>query len=522
MTFQQRISSLLTKTFTLSLVSFSTFSLHSVAATLISDETVKKYAPLIKLHRNDSSMPTSVEKTLANATIKDEGGNIIFSQLDNITAHDLQPGDYIDINDDFRNGNPVINGVVKAPVYVRLMEDEGKPYTDIQYMLFYPYNGCAYLRVNYYVYARVSTHTRNVPVCNFGRHEGDWEHVTVRVDNQTQNAMGVFLSGHGKGNWYSYDNDPHLIKSDTHPVVYSALNSHANYAYEGTFTQADLGSAATAAGIALGSLTGNPITWVKQVDTTANSGTLTFENDPQRDTQPLWETWNQLEPITGEEPWTQLDLRWGEQMDNSGNVRVPNMEEAAESSLRTLANAAIRIGLVEDYINGIAPKTPTFQPSFNDDFGNLYLTSQHWGNKEGGSEFDDRNELWKTGTVKVEQLVLRAGRRIDQIGFVTRSSTDNTTKTLEHGGNGGRETILTLSDNEYITSAEIHIGKKDGKLRVFYAHFTTSKNNTLSGGRTTDQRYTTNAPAGYQIVGTYGRAGDELDQLGFVFAPIAQ
>jgi hypothetical protein len=90
---------------------------------------------------------------------------------------------------------------------------------DVQYWFFYPYNG------------RMGTPPFH------GEHEGDWEHVTVRVLGDGQLA-GVYCSAHyGEGRWYA---SAPLTLVDGHPVVYSARHSHASYPFAGKIPRGPL------------------------------------------------------------------------------------------------------------------------------------------------------------------------------------------------------------------------------------------------------------------------------------------
>lgn len=73
-----------------------------------------------------------------------------------------------------------------------------------------------------------------------GTHEGDWEHVTVRVSNwrnlASSKIVGVFFARHGKseGHWIQARSESPLINHYTvvdgsHVVVYSAWHTHASY-----------------------------------------------------------------------------------------------------------------------------------------------------------------------------------------------------------------------------------------------------------------------------------------------------
>jgi hypothetical protein len=86
-----------------------------------------------------------------------------------------------------------------------------------------------------------------------------------------------------------------------------------------------------------------------------------------------------------------------------------------------------------------------------------------------------------------------------------------------HGGTGGTASALTLGSGEYLTSAQLCEGVKDGHTRIFSTKFTTNLGRTLAGGTTTSDCVTRTAPAGTQIAGFHGRAGDEVDKIGFIY-----
>lgn len=147
--------------------------------------------------------------------------------------------------------------------------------------------------------------------------------------------------------------------------------------------------------------------------------------------------------------------------------------------------------------------------------------SNSWGHASRGSVFQDRDALPTDSLIRVKSVEIRAGSRVDRIAFTTLDNDNNELK-LQHGGSGGTKYTLSLDldDYEYITQAEVHISKKDGHRRVFRLGFTTSKGRELVKGSSRSENYSYAAPEGYQIVGTYGRSGSELDQIGFVIAPI--
>ncbi|MEU6225500.1 jacalin-like lectin [Streptomyces sp. NPDC047042] len=131
-----------------------------------------------------------------------------------------------------------------------------------------------------------------------------------------------------------------------------------------------------------------------------------------------------------------------------------------------------------------------------------------------GTAFNDSDDLPATPSPRT--LTLRGASRLDGLSLTHDGGT-----TLVHGGTGGTATSLTLASGEHLTSVKLTQGQKDGRTRIFSAAFTTDRSRTLASGTATTDTATFTAPSGWQIVGFTGRAGDEIDQLGMVYAPIA-
>ena len=163
------------------------------------------------------------------------------------------------------------------------------------------------------------------------------------------------------------------------------------------------------------------------------------------------------------------------------------------------------------------PSVTLKQMAVNDLVGiPLSVTPAYGGN--GGSAFDDRNHIPLDGIAYLDQITIRAGSRVDQLQMkLVSGGGDNLTFT--HGGNGGSPRSLNLASGEVIKQAEVHVGRKNGSDRVFYLKLTTSSGRTLAGGSQTSKRFLITAPAGQQLVASYGRAGSELDRIGFVMMP---
>ncbi|MER5548138.1 jacalin-like lectin [Streptomyces sp. NPDC002589] len=130
-----------------------------------------------------------------------------------------------------------------------------------------------------------------------------------------------------------------------------------------------------------------------------------------------------------------------------------------------------------------------------------------------GTAFNDADDL--PAALSPRTLTLRGDARLDAVSLTHDDGT-----VLGHGGTGGTAASLTLAAGEHLTSVTLTEGQKDGRTRIFSADFATDRGRTLGAGKATTDTATLTAPPGWQIVGFTGRAGDEIDKLGVLYAPI--
>ncbi|CAE6469484.1 unnamed protein product [Rhizoctonia solani] len=128
-----------------------------------------------------------------------------------------------------------------------------------------------------------------------------------------------------------------------------------------------------------------------------------------------------------------------------------------------------------------------------------------------GTWFNDLASL--PASPKLEYLTLRGADRLDGIALGL-SSRQNFT----HGGPGGDSYSLRMIPGDYVTSVKLCWGKKDQHTRIFYAQANTTWGYSVHAGTKTQNCTTLTAPDGYGVVGTYGRAGEEIDRLGLIYA----
>eukprot|EP00004_Rigifila_ramosa_P026547 TRINITY_DN8313_c0_g1_i1.p1 TRINITY_DN8313_c0_g1~~TRINITY_DN8313_c0_g1_i1.p1 ORF type:complete len:468 (-),score=115.41 TRINITY_DN8313_c0_g1_i1:53-1456(-) len=209
---------------------------RSVAALL------KMFAPVVYLHAQEQYRPAGIAWYLQRCFF--HRGTEIFPRPDPGLLASGVKGDFLEHMPAFLNetraGVPFTSsGECVAPVYatIRFLEPTSE-FVELQYWFFYPYNG---------------------PVLNWGgvehdtkveslggTHEGDWEHVTVRIHNVLAHKksrpalppqiVAVLFAAHGHktGKWHqpasSRASTGVMFESEgTHPIVYAARTSHASY-----------------------------------------------------------------------------------------------------------------------------------------------------------------------------------------------------------------------------------------------------------------------------------------------------
>ena len=144
------------------------------------------------------------------------------------------------------------------------------------------------------------------------------------------------------------------------------------------------------------------------------------------------------------------------------------------------------------------------------------LTVEHWSNFGGssGSAFDDFTDGLAAGfTRSVSVITIKAGARVDAIEVIYNDDTR-----VHHGGHGGSWTnTLSLYNDDWITEVEICVDRHNGSDRVFYLRLRTFGGQEIAGGTYSPGGcYELKAPSG-KIMAFSGRAGSELDALGFYY-----
>jgi len=144
---------------------------------------------------------------------------------------------------------------------------------------------------------------------------------------------------------------------------------------------------------------------------------------------------------------------------------------------------------------------------------NTLRQSSYFGGPHG-TWFTDLTNLSTITSPPASTLTFAGGNRLDSVALQLSDGTS-----FSHGGTGGTAASLTLGAGEYWSEAELCEGTYNSETRNFYIRATTNLGNTLEAGTSTADCGTFSAPDGWGIVGFLGQDGDEVDQLGFVYAP---
>jgi len=209
---------------------------------------IATHAPVVRLHPWEQYLPDDPEQVLDAATlqwalVRNEGDyDDQYSEYPNEmpTSASTLMNDMASIEDGIRP-NPPYNDDPSFKIWLRIPDmlihgnlANAKPVvhvrprgtlTEIQFWYFYPFNGPGRVRICW-------EHCEYKQFDDAGRHWGDWEMVSLLVDNTTQAIIAAGLSHHGNVEWVQYT---HLEKhtDGIRPLVYAGLYSHAHYRHPG-------------------------------------------------------------------------------------------------------------------------------------------------------------------------------------------------------------------------------------------------------------------------------------------------
>ncbi|OAP63031.1 hypothetical protein AYL99_02258 [Fonsecaea erecta] len=195
---------------------------------------VRQFAPVVFLDSTEAFFPSDIALQVANTHPEDFTGRNItppapltLSNLNILNTFGSNNGSNVSLTSDegiralpswFNGQRPVVDGSLPDNTTATAVVTVSKPNNilDAFFFFFYAYNRGDWIF--------------GLPILELGDHVGDWEHVMVRFQNETPQAM--WFSEHSGGQAFTFSAIP-KFNNGTRPIVYSANGTHANYATPG-------------------------------------------------------------------------------------------------------------------------------------------------------------------------------------------------------------------------------------------------------------------------------------------------
>ena len=352
-------------------------------------KSIERHAPVIRFHPDEPYFPSSVEWYLARSLLIDGATGAVVACHPAATALPKGPAAPDQLQRYWLTLDPELAGPALEPelappddprrgdlagarAYVRALHDPAKGHTDLQFWMFYPYDGPGLVRLRPRFLSALRT-DQMLSLWPAGMHEADWELAVIRIDHASLEPSAAFLSQHRNG-------DQHLgaeaIAALDHELggriqLYASLFGHATYAHPQSRKLVHFKRSLGLVGIELG--------LIDQVEAGA-------EWDLGRNHEVISTSWH--DPEFAEAPWLDFAWRWGAYDPNGGRFRrklVDALRDLLESHLSppvlmlhvlTLGLTAVLLALAPRLLGGqlgakllghTADNSGPFGPSCHDD-----------------------------------------------------------------------------------------------------------------------------------------------------------
>jgi hypothetical protein len=173
-------------------------------------DLIIKYAPVIYMHSNEKHMPSSVEWFIERCRLVSlANGTVLAETATQDVMAEYKTNSMLVLKDKahYRGEYSVLLNHTPMYVHYKIVENAKGDVTgwEINYCQFYPYNSS---------------------ILGIGDHEGDWEHMTVRVNAHTRGLEGVRYSNHtqAEGMWVPANRVP--LTAEGQIIAYAAIGGH--------------------------------------------------------------------------------------------------------------------------------------------------------------------------------------------------------------------------------------------------------------------------------------------------------
>ncbi|KAJ3186565.1 hypothetical protein HDU85_007385 [Gaertneriomyces sp. JEL0708] len=318
---------------------------------------LRHYAPLVHLHPRDKWRPMDPKEAFERSTVGGAGNRTL------------------SIPEDLWEGNEVRgDGSVRARIVGQVVQEGFHGKTYLQYWFFYPVNGCQAFRMGIWTGLKtfVREQSESFVWCPMAYHNGDWEHITIQLDTVWHGGSdpipppaNVAFSQHSGAEWLPASR---VEFTGSHPHVYAALHSHANYATEGTHKNIDDTFAFVSKLAPI--LTLGAVQWIQITDIADLTSNLFLYREPKGERFQrfiTWSTWDEeVHDWTyraanhgNEEDWALFTGFWGDEVDQSKLLELPS-GVTARQQLYSTTTTAQKLGALNKFVHAheVAPKGP--------------------------------------------------------------------------------------------------------------------------------------------------------------------
>ncbi|CAL9023376.1 unnamed protein product [Prunus brigantina] len=292
------------------------------------------YSPLIYLHPEEVYLPSSVGWFFSNGALlyKKQGDAVAIEPTgSNLPQGGSNDGSYwLDLPVDKGASERVKKGdLLQCQVYLHIKPMLGSTFTDIAIWVFYPFNGPARAKVEFF----------NISLGKIGEHVGDWEHLTLRVSNFTGELWRVFFSQHSGGTWV--DASQLEFENGNKAVGYASLHGHALYPKAGLVLQGS-------GGIGIRNDTAKS----KKVLDTGQS--------------PLLVSVEYLGSAVTEPPWLNYSRKWGPNISYDIADEIKKVEKLLPGKLKSAFDKFVK-SLPNEVLGEEGPTGPKMKNSWTED-----------------------------------------------------------------------------------------------------------------------------------------------------------
>ena len=212
-------------------------------------EMIRRHAPVIRFHPDEPYFPATVEWYLARCLLIDGATGAVLAR--HPAAADLPRGPagpdelqryWLTLDPALAGpalepelsppGDPRRGNLAEARAYVRALHDPALGHTDLQFWMFYPYDGPGLVRLRPRLLGALRADA-TFSLWPGGMHEADWELAVIRIDHATLQPIAAFLSQHQNGDQHvGAEAVAALEREENGQIrVHASLFGHASYAH---------------------------------------------------------------------------------------------------------------------------------------------------------------------------------------------------------------------------------------------------------------------------------------------------